>query len=168
MGRFSGKTAFVIISIFFVSGCFPFPPAPSPSELSRADNSVRNLEAEMIANRIVREKQSAKEPAKKIAPDTAWASIKQGKLNISKPLALAELVDIAISNNPATRWSWQNTQLAVAVEKQAESALYPSLDLSATATREKTTANQPSYDVNELEYGPAFKITYLLFDFGGR
>jgi TolC family type I secretion outer membrane protein len=100
--------------------------------------------------------------------DRAWASLRSKRINISKPLTLVQLVDIAMHHNPATRQAWENVREAGFVKKQAQSQWYPQVTFSAAVNKEKTISNQSINDINEWNYGPAVKITYLLLDFGGR
>jgi len=98
----------------------------------------------------------------------SWDFIRSKKINASAPLTLAQLVDMALYYNPSTRQAWENVRSTQFQKKQAQSSLYPQATVSATATREKTVATTELADVNDWNYGPSFKITYLLLDFGGR
>ena len=100
--------------------------------------------------------------------DPAWKAIRAKKVDTSRPLALIELLDMALRNNPKTRQAWENTRVARAKEKQSESKLYPQVNVSETITREKSDANIPGNDIDDYYYGPTAKLTYLLFNFGGR
>jgi len=110
-----------------------------------------------------------KPPASK-ATDDVWTSVLGQKIDTSKPLALIELVDIALHNNPSTRQAWNSARAAEAKKKQAESALYPQVTASASLEKEKviTHPKSPLYSVSSLGYGPSAGITYLILDFGGR
>lgn len=100
--------------------------------------------------------------------DPTWSAIRKKEFDTSQPFTLVELIDIALSNNPATRQAWKQAHAAEAGVKQAKSTLYPQVTVSADATRHKTVTKQKISDLDELEYGPAAKFTYLLLDFGGR
>jgi len=100
--------------------------------------------------------------------DPAWKAIRNQKIDLSEPLSLTQLIDIALKNNPATRQAWENTLVAKAVKKQAQGAFFPKASVSADVTREKEIASISANNVDDLHYGPSFKITYLLFNFGGR
>lgn len=100
--------------------------------------------------------------------DGAWNSILEQKIDPSRPLALVELVDIALHNNPSTRQAWDTARAAEAKKRQAESALYPQVTASASLEKERLIASQKKYNVNSLGYGPGVNITYLILDFGGR
>lgn len=170
------NTASIIYISFILmfAGCATVQAPPAPSELKyETDKTSKILEAQVVADKIAGQKQTQKKPLVKSkdkpAPaDPAWASIRKQHLDIRKPLALADLIDTALSNNPNTRGSWENTRLAIAEHKQAQSELYPQINFSADVTRERTIANQPISSFNDLHVGPTLQITYLLLDFGGR
>lgn len=109
------------------------------------------------------------------ASDPTWTSIREQKIDAAEPLSLARLIDTALSFSPATRQAWEEARAAAAGVGQAESDWYPTLTVSAEGDYQKQhftlkdeSAVAPSSDTNELNYGPNFKITYLLLDFGGR
>jgi len=111
-------------------------------------------------------------PAKKIQSsdpkDTTWQDIRNQKLDNSKPLALGDLLDIALRTNPSTKQAWENAKSVQAVKLQKEAAYYPSVTITGTGTRQDTKATMDYADVNYFKYGPGIQITYLLLDFGGR
>jgi outer membrane protein len=83
------------------------------------------------------------------------------------PITLAQIVDIALTNNPATREAWLGARAAQAAVGSAESLYYPEIDLSASLTKSQTIAqNAPSTRSTTL--APSISLSYLLFDFGGR
>ncbi|MDD5429522.1 MAG: TolC family protein [Candidatus Omnitrophica bacterium] len=100
--------------------------------------------------------------------DIQWQILKKRNIDISQPLGLVELTDIALSNSPLTRRAWENARAKEALQRQAQSTLYPQVTVSADGTKEKTVANIHSANTNEFRWGPSAKLTYLLFDFGGR
>jgi TolC family type I secretion outer membrane protein len=102
------------------------------------------------------------------ASDPVWASIRKKRVDPSRPLDLVQLIDIALTNNPSTHQAWEEARAAEAVKKQAESAYYPQMTVSATGTRQKTVTYPKTGDVSRLTYGPSSELTYLLLDFGGR
>ena len=82
-------------------------------------------------------------------------------------LALAEIVDIALQNNPATRTSYFQARSAAALLGSKMAPYYPTVDLSASASRAKTST--PGTDEMTVStYGPAVTLNYLLLDLGGR
>jgi outer membrane protein len=83
-------------------------------------------------------------------------------------LTLAEVVDLGLANNPATRESWANARAAAAAYGSARGAYYPTIDGDVTATRLKTVASQGRTAVTQSVISPSLSLSYLLFDFGGR
>jgi outer membrane protein len=93
--------------------------------------------------------------------------------DLSAALTLADCVDIALANNPATRRAWAQARAAVAVLGQAGSLRYPRLTVSGSGSYERQEYNLKdedsglAADMDGFVYGPALELTYLLFDFGG-
>jgi outer membrane protein len=83
-------------------------------------------------------------------------------------LTLAEVVDIGLRNNPATRLSWANARAAAAAYGSERGAYFPTVDGDVTATRLKTVASQGRSAVTQSVLSPSLNLSYLLFDFGGR
>lgn len=83
-------------------------------------------------------------------------------------LTLAEVVDIGLRNNPATRLSWANARAAAAAYGSERGAYLPTVDGDVTGTRLKTVASQGRSAVTQSVLNPSLNISYLLFDFGGR
>ena len=100
--------------------------------------------------------------------DPVWASIREQEFDFSQPLDLVKLIDIALQNNPGTRKAWEEARAARAVAKQAESQYYPQATAVGNVTRERNVADIESAEVDNFNYGPNVKITWLLLDFGGR
>ncbi|MDD5654232.1 MAG: TolC family protein, partial [Candidatus Omnitrophica bacterium] len=100
--------------------------------------------------------------------DSAWSSIRRRMIDTSKPLALAELVDIALRNNPSTRQAWYNASVELAKKKQEEAVLFPAVTVSSSAAGERQVATRAVNKINQREYSVNAELTYLLFDFGGR
>ncbi len=88
-------------------------------------------------------------------------------ITANTPITLAQIVDIALTNNPTTREAWLNARAAQAAVGSAESFYYPEVDVTGSLTRSQTIANNsPSTRTTTL--APAISLSYLLFDFGGR
>lgn len=79
------------------------------------------------------------------------------------PLELAQIVDLALSNNPATRTTWLEARLAEANLGSVRSAYLPTVDLDASLTHARTSSGTAT-----TLSGPNLSLDYLLFDFGGR
>ncbi len=88
----------------------------------------------------------------------------------SSELNLAELIDIALQNNPSTKETWAKARSYAAQYSQSLSSFYPSGKLSASYFRDKGTFISP-FAPTEYYYtqgGPDLYISYTLFDFGQR
>ena len=112
-------------------------------------------------------------------------------------LNLAELIDIALQNNPSTKQTWANARAAAAQYGQSMSAFFPAINVSNSFVRQKgafptsqaftdTTGASPgtgsaaalgnTVQSNALttqtfyasQGGPDVALTYVLFDFGQR
>jgi outer membrane protein len=116
------------------------------------------------------------------APNTAWtppaevpsrepppkASVPPDLESRIRRLTLAEVVDIGLRNNPATRQSWANARAAAAAYGSERGASLPTIDGELTATRLKTIASQGRNAVSQSLLNPSLSISYLILDFGGR
>jgi TolC family type I secretion outer membrane protein len=83
-------------------------------------------------------------------------------------LSLAEVIDIALRNNPATRASWAQARSAAAQLGQKRSEYYPEIDFGANVTRQKATTFGGASTFFQTSYGPSAALSWLLLDFGGR
>jgi TolC family type I secretion outer membrane protein len=83
-------------------------------------------------------------------------------------LSLAEVIDIALRNNPVTRASWAQARSAAAVLGQKRSEYYPEIDFNGNITREKTTGTGGRQAFFQTTHGPGATLSWLLLDFGGR
>ncbi len=83
-------------------------------------------------------------------------------------LTLADIVDVALRNNPSTRISWANARAAAASYGAQRGNFFPTIDAAVTGTQLKTVATQGRSAVKQSTLEPALTLSYLLFDFGGR
>jgi TolC family type I secretion outer membrane protein len=83
-------------------------------------------------------------------------------------LALADVVDLALRNNPATRASWAQARASADLLGSARGQYYPAINGSATASRIQSPATGTRPAGTRTEYGPSVTLNYLLVDFGGR
>ena len=81
------------------------------------------------------------------------------------PITLAQIIDVALSNNPDTRAAWLQARAAEAGVGSARSAYFPELDVLASVTRSRASAQGVSAATT---IAPSLALTWLLFDFGGR
>lgn len=84
-------------------------------------------------------------------------------------LALADIVDLALRNNPQTQLSWAQARAGAATYGAASAAYLPTVDASVNAAYSQTTVGQTLGGVGtRRSVTPAASLSYLLFDFGGR
>ncbi|HVN75885.1 MAG TPA: TolC family protein [Thermoanaerobaculaceae bacterium] len=99
---------------------------------------------------------------------TPPANIPEALLKPGTAITLAEVVDIALQNNPVTRASYLAARSAADQLGNKRAAYYPSLNLTAGFDRSKNTSQDPTAGVVENEYGPQATVSWLLLDLGGR
>jgi outer membrane protein len=106
-------------------------------------------------------------PSGEIATLPAIARLATPMPNLAK-LSLADVVDLSLRNNPATRISWAQALSAADEYGATRGALFPSLtaDLSATRSLALSSPLRPAGE--RTQYGPSLGLSYLVFDFGGR
>jgi outer membrane protein len=83
-------------------------------------------------------------------------------------LSLADVVDLALRNNPATRASWAQARASADLLGSARGQYYPTIDAQGTLSRTKSPATGTRSAGQRTEYGPTITLNYLLLDFGGR
>lgn len=86
--------------------------------------------------------------------------------DLAKPLDLAEVVDIALCNNPQTRQGWASARVQAAQAGVAQAAFLPSVSAGASVARirnEATRGGDP-YTQRSIDAD----LSWVLFDFGAR
>lgn len=83
-------------------------------------------------------------------------------------LTIAEIVDIALQNNPETRTAWWRTRQASALKESTKSAYYPKISAQGNVShgREYKFVNGP--EVPYTIISSDLTLSYLLLDFGER
>ena len=89
----------------------------------------------------------------------------QARLNA---LTLADIVDIALKNNPSTRGAWADAQAAAARLAVAKADYYPVISADGSVARSKPASPPSNAAEASTTYGGALSLSYLLLDFGGR
>jgi outer membrane protein len=115
------------------------------------------------------------------APNAFWTPPPQQTLRAAPPpelpadlaeriaqLKLADVIDIALRNNTATRAAWADARAAAASYGAAKGQYYPTLSVDGSATAVKTVASAGRTAAKQRFYGPTLNLSWLLFDFGGR
>ncbi|WP_309400772.1 TolC family protein [Cerasicoccus maritimus] len=83
-------------------------------------------------------------------------------------LDLPALVDIALSNNPDTRYTWLIARTRASEYGQSLSTYYPYVSVGASVQREKLKNVNFAGKTYATTYGPSLDINWLLFNFGAR
>lgn len=83
-------------------------------------------------------------------------------------LTLADVVDLTLRNNPATRAAWADARAAAAKYGSSQGAWYPNLSVEGEALKSKNAFLQSGTMAPVTAYGARASLSYLLFDFGGR
>jgi len=84
-------------------------------------------------------------------------------------LALSQLVDIALTNNPTTQIAWQDARATAAAWAEARGLYYPQISGSAGYCYARDGGSSAGGDAFQEQYGNiGLSLNYLLLDFGGR
>src|SRR5262245_57468032 len=83
---------------------------------------------------------------------------------------LAQLIEIALANNPQTRSAWQHAQAAAAAYGASRAAYYPTVTATTPAGYTRQLDELPNATaVSKQWYAePTLQLTYRLLDFGRR
>lgn len=83
-------------------------------------------------------------------------------------LTIADAVDIALRNNPATRAAWADARAAAAEYRSSRGAWLPTVNLTGSVTRSKSGPSEGGSGGPATNYNATASLSYLLLDFGGR
>jgi outer membrane protein len=119
-----------------------------------------------------------------LSPDHAWhgpgeSSIQAESKNLPEPklkldsgktYTLPELIDMAESHNPETRFAWERARAQAAALGVARSELYPTLAAAALAGVDRSQAYLVDrfYRQTIGDFQVALNLNYTIFDFGAR
>ena len=101
-------------------------------------------------------------------PEMPSPVIPEHLLEEGATFTLADVVDIALRNNPVTRTAWLEALSAQAELGRTRSAYYPRFDLTIDATRTQQSALGGQFDFLQTSYGPTVDLSWLVLDLGGR
>jgi outer membrane protein len=105
-------------------------------------------------------------PVETVGPPTPILEVAP---DISTPLTLAQLTELALRNNPRTRQAWAAAHVEAAQYGIAKSALMPRIDLLLAAVRTRPISGTTGIASPEQNrYGPSASLSYVLYDFGAR
>jgi len=100
-------------------------------------------------------------------PDEA-ASIPEDILARRDHLSLADVLDVALLNDPSAQIAWRNARSQADAFGAAKSDWYPDLDVTLSGTRAKTASSGGQFQNLQTTYGPGAALAYVLADFGER
>lgn len=107
-------------------------------------------------------------PADAQKQDKVWETVRaETPTDLSKPLTLPDIADLALQNNAGTRKAWHEARAASEQVRFAEGYFMPNINADAGMTRTTVSAHPDSFDQNNLAYGPGLQLSYLVFNFGG-
>lgn len=86
--------------------------------------------------------------------------------DLGKPLDLAEVVDVALCNNPQTRQGWASARVQAAQVGVAQSAFLPSVSAGASVSRIRNEASRGGDPYTQRSIDA--DLSWVLFDFGAR
>lgn len=89
-------------------------------------------------------------------------------LDLSSPLSLSDVVNIALCNNPQTRESWASARQQAALLGVARSAYLPSINNTASGNLNVASPQSPTRDNPYSNLSNNLVASYLLYDFGNR
>ena len=84
-------------------------------------------------------------------------------------LSLADVIDVALGNNPQTRISWAQSRAAAAAYASSRGRWLPSLQADASGGPARAISSNPArVPADRTTVSTSLSLQYLLFDFGAR
>src|SRR5262245_34031343 len=83
-------------------------------------------------------------------------------------LSLADVLDVALANDPSTRIAWRDARARAAAIGIEKAEYYPQIEASYGATRSHTVIQGGRLESSQTTYGPGATLDWLLLDFGQR
>jgi len=84
-------------------------------------------------------------------------------------LSLADVIDLALGNNPQTRISWAQSRAAAAVYASSRGRWLPALQADASGGPARAISSNPArVPTDRTTVSTSVSLQYLLFDFGAR
>lgn len=102
-----------------------------------------------------------------VAPAASSPVIPERLLAPGATFTLADVVEVALQNNPATATSYHQALAAAAQLGSKRAVYYPTLDASVSGSRGKVSSDGRETTTSST-WGPALSLSYLLLDLGGR
>ncbi len=111
---------------------------------------------------------SAKAQMPPAPTDKSALQIPEEYLKPGTTLSLAQLVDVGLRANPATREAWAFARAAAAEVGSKRSLYFPTIEIDGVVERQKQSADGGQFTYLDTTYGPSVATSWLLFNFGGR
>ena len=87
----------------------------------------------------------------------------------SKKLTMADVVNLALCNNPQTKYLYTSALQKAASLGEAKASYLPTVDLNASVSQsDRNVINHNELDSNSSNLSGALSLNWLLYDFGGR
>ncbi|HEX4823777.1 MAG TPA: TolC family protein [Candidatus Polarisedimenticolaceae bacterium] len=83
-------------------------------------------------------------------------------------LTLADVLEVALTNDPTTQVAWREARSRAETVGVEKSAWWPNLDVTAGATKAKTAVQGGLFTLEQTTYGPGAILTWEILDFGRR
>jgi outer membrane protein len=83
-------------------------------------------------------------------------------------LTLADVLEVALANDPTTRIAWRDARARVAAIGIERADYYPQIEGTVAATRSHTVIQGGRLTSSQTTYGPGATLDWLLLDFGER
>ncbi|HEU0187989.1 MAG TPA: TolC family protein [Gallionellaceae bacterium] len=99
--------------------------------------------------------------------DIAADDARCARERIQLPLTLADVVDLALCNNPQTRSLWAAARAQAAQVGVSTAAYLPTLSAQASVAQNVVTTGDQPQDTSSSK-SVSLSASYLLYDFGGR
>lgn len=136
-------TLTMITVAMLATGCVQAPPPDSPTAVWTAPDDAQK-------------------------PDKVWEEVRAAAAkDLSKPLSLFDIADLALQNNAATSKAWNEARAASEQVRYAQGYFMPSITAGYGVNRNITEANPDSFNQDKLNYGPSLHLSYLVCNFGG-
>jgi outer membrane protein len=112
--------------------------------------------------------QPAPETAAGPQPAARVPDIPPDLLQPGKKWHLADIIEVALRNNPQTRSTWYAARAAAADWLSQKGAYYPQIDADASLSHSEVLVSPQKSGRSLTSFEPGLELTWLLLDFGGR
>ena len=102
------------------------------------------------------------------APPRDAVSVPEDILARREHLSLADVLEVALANDPSTRIAWRDARARVAAIGIERADYYPQVEASVGVTRSHTVIQGGRLESSQTTYGPGATLDWLLLDFGER